>query len=199
MKKLILNFIVVCILFAICNICNGSLISVESYTDSNGFFRYTVNKGNEPFLFGGASNLCFQVQSYSASIIYDPFGWQSTMNASGLISWKFTNQIATTIDLPIQFSMQCDVIDFVNYDQMEQSANYPLGIIFGDVYNTNNTIFSPAGGTTFSSSVNVVGYERFEFVGPVIPEPSLYLVAIIGVVPFAVRLYIDKFRLFRLD
>ncbi len=185
MKKILQNVIFVCIFFAICNICNGGLISVESYTDSNGFFRYTVNKGDEPFLFGGGSNLCFQVQSYGASSIIDPSGWQSTMEASEIISWKFTNQNPTTIDSTIQFSVQSDITDFVNYNQMEPNVNYPLGIIFGDIYNTNKTLYSPNSGSStnyFTESINVAGYERFEFLGPVIPEPSLCFAGMIGIV-----------------
>lgn len=185
MKKILQNLVIACFLFTACNFCKGVLITVESYTDSNGFFRYTVNKGDEPFLFGGGSNLCFQVQSYNVITVNNPPGWQPAISASEIISWKFTNQNVTTIDSTIQFSVQSDINDFVNYNQMEPNINYPLGIIFGDVYNTNKTLYSPYGSSStnyFTTSINVAGYERFEFLGPAIPEPFLCFAGIIGII-----------------
>ncbi len=185
MKKILRNFMVFGILFVICNDCKSVLKTVGSYTDSNGFFRYTVSKGNEPFLFGGGSNLCFRVQSYGTLSAKTPAGWLPTIDSSGIVSWKFTNENVTTIDSPIQFSLQSDITDFVNYNQSESNADYPLGIIFGNIYNTNGTLYSPNASMStnyFATSINIAGYERFEFLGPVIPEPYFCFAGIIGIV-----------------
>jgi hypothetical protein len=177
------NLILYCILFAACNICRGALITVESYTDSNGFYRCTAKKGDEPFLLGGGTNLCFQVQSFNVVSINDPPGWQSTEGASGIISWNFTNENVITIDAPIQFSFQSHNTDFVYYTE------YPLGIIFGDIYNTNGTLYSPNSGpeaNNFFTSVNIAGYEQFGYVGPVIPEPMLFWIFLLLVLKIKV-------------
>jgi len=185
LKKYLLNIIF--LIWGSCNFCTAALILVESYTDSNGFFRYSVAKGNEPFLFGGGSNLCFQIQSYGALSANSPVGWKSTITDAGIVSWNFTNENATIISNPIQFSIQSDITDFVIYNLLEPNANYPSGIIFGDIYSTNGNLYSPNGSPSsnfFATSLNVAGYERFEYLGSVIPEPIFGIFGIIGFFSF---------------
>jgi len=166
----------VTLLLVMSGLCNGALTLVDSYTDNNGFYSYTVSSADAPFLFGGDSNLCFQIQSYAVNNIIDPPGWISTINPDEIVCWRVASNNVELIDDPLVFSLNSTMTDWTTYDEVTIDATYPKGIVVGDVYNTNGTLYNISRANISNglvSSVNIAGYERFSFIGPIIPEPAI--------------------------
>jgi|GEM_PF-591165 len=151
----------------------ASMLAVQSTTDSNGLFTYTVLRGPEPYVWGGSNatlSLAFPVlgmQSASASP-----GWSVTSTAAGVI-WSYTGAVTWLVDTaPAIFAVSSALVMPVAYDSLATTALYQQGTLLGDVFGTNQAPY-PRSVSGEVSSVNVTGYERFSFIGPALPEPFL--------------------------
>jgi len=159
------------ILFAAAANCFGSMVSVQSGTDSNGVYFYSVTSGDESLTFGGDGILALRVPSQAVQDIFSPAGWTSELS-DNVVIWSCTNNDACITDQPVVFSLKSYVTEGTNYSI--SSDNYPAGKVFGSVYNTNGTLYTPDIDTNdFIASMNIAGYESFDFIGPIIPEPTL--------------------------
>jgi len=169
----IITFILL-ILFAAAVIpdnCFGAMISVQSGTDSNGVYFYSIASGDESLTFGGDGILALRIPSQAVQDIFSPAGWTSELS-DNVVIWSCTNNDACIIDQPIVFSLKSSVTEWVNYST--NSDNYPAGKVLGSVYNTNGTLYITDIDTNdFIMSINIAGYESFDFIGPIIPEPTL--------------------------
>ena len=167
------------VLFAVTVIhenCFGTMISVQSGTDSNGVYFYSITSGDEQLTFGGDGILALRIPSKSVQDVFSPAGWTSELSDSVVI-WSCTNNDACITDQPIVFSLKSSVAEWTNYST--NSDNYPAGKVFGSVYYTNGTLFTTDIDTNdFIMSINIAGYESFDFIGPIIPEPTLLFLLI---------------------
>ncbi|MCK5851850.1 hypothetical protein KAH27_02365 [bacterium] len=151
--------------------CFAAMISVQSSTDSNGVYFYSVTSGDEPLTFGGNEILGLRIPSQAVQDIFSPEGWTSELS-DNVVIWNCTNSDAYITDQPIVFSLTSSITEGTNYSM--SSDNYPAGKVLGSVYNTNGTLYTPGIDTNdFIMSMNIAGYESFNFIGPIIPEPTL--------------------------
>ena len=169
----IFKFAILLAVTVINNNCFGTMISVQSSTDSNGVYSYSVSLGNEPLTFGGEGSLSMQIPSQYVQDIVSPDGWISELSEDGVM-WSCTNNDARITSQPIVFSLKSSIAGWTNY--ITSSDDYPAGKVIGSVYNTNGTLYTTGIYTNdFIMSMNIVGYESFSFIGPIIPEPTLLL------------------------
>ena len=152
----------------------AGMTTVQSSTDSNGFYSYTLTCGDEPYWFGGDSNvLGISVLSRAIVAIFDPPGWSSSTDTQSRITWRRSDGTAWLCGTnAVTFSLTSSIKDPVLYDEPIDSTAYPRGTVVGEVYGTNGILFN-APSTNGTASANVVGYETFPFVGPAVPEPCL--------------------------
>lgn len=171
MKTLIIFLTMFVIVFS--NISAGSLVSVISSNNGSGLFTYKISADDEPYFFGGNTNLLkIVIPSEAVISTIDPPGWLSEVGANDTVTWKCTNSTLWYVDNTTrEFSLQSSYSLVTNYTGID------MGFAQGEIYNTNYSLYSE-GTTNGISSVNVVGYEQFEFEGPMIPEPC-YLLFII--------------------
>ena len=161
------------ILFAATVNCFSAMISVQSSTDSNGVYFYSVTSGDESLTFGGDGILALRIPSQAVQDIFSPAGWTSELS-DNVVIWSCTNNDACITAHPIVFSLKSSIAEGINYSI--GSDNYPAGKVFGSVYNTNGTLYTTDIDTNdFIMSMNIAGYESFDFIGPIIPEPTLLL------------------------
>jgi hypothetical protein len=160
---------------------HAALLSVQSATDSNGLFTYTVQRGNEPYLWGGSEQLPSVVlPALGVLSVTTPPGWSAITTGATAITWSYTGTGTWFLDsTPIVFTLQSAYPLPVAYDSLASTALYQQGTVFGDVYTTNLALYTGAASNE-TTSVNVVGYERFAFVGPALPEPLTAWVLVVG-------------------
>jgi len=152
--------------------CFGAMTSVQSGTDSNGVYFYSVTSGDELLTFGGKGILAVRIPSKEILEIFSTEGWTSTVSEDVAI-WFCTNDNARITEQPVVFSLRSAVDAWTTYDKA--SEIYPAGNIFGSVYLTNGNLYTTDFGTNgMITSENIAGYESFGFIGPIVPEPELY-------------------------
>ena len=155
--------------------CNGSMLSVLSSTDSNGVYSYNISVGDESLTFGGSGMLSLQIPSIDIQEIFSPPGWTSAVS-DNIAIWVCTNDNAYITTQTATFSLRSSIAVWTNYST--SSAGYPAGKIIGSVYYTNGILYTIDSGTNdYIMSENIAGYESFDFVGPIIPEPMLFWLA----------------------
>ncbi len=167
---------------------SAALLSVASATDSNGLFTYTVQRGGEPYLWGGSEQLpSITLPALGVQSATTPPGWTAVTTGATAITWSYAGTGTWCIDAPpIVFSLLSGYYEPVAYDSLSSTDVYQQGTVFGDVYTTNLTPYTGAASNEVTS-VNVVGYERFAFVGPALPEPLTLGVLAVGVACLARR------------
>jgi len=156
------------------NISVGSLVSVISSNNGSGLFTYKISANEEPYFFGGDTNLLkIVIPSEGVISTFDPPGWTSVIDINDTVIWKCTNSALWYVDNSAhEFSLQSSFLLVTNY------IGTDMGFVQGEIYNTNYSLYNSAP-TNATASINTVGYERFEFEGPMIPEPCFYLLFII--------------------
>jgi len=163
--------------------CFGAMTSVQSGTDSNGFYFYSVAIGDESLTFGGKGILAVRIPSKEILEIFSTEGWTSAVSENVAL-WFCTNDNAGITDQPVTFSLRSAVDGWTTYDKT--SETYPAGNVFGSVYYTNGNLYTTDSGTNgMISSENIAGYESFGFIGPVVPEPMFIWLAFL--LPIAFR------------
>jgi len=151
--------------------CFGAMTSVQSGTDSNGVYFYSVTSGDESLTFGGQGILAVRIPSKEILETFSTEGWTSAVSENVAL-WFCTNDNARIADQPTTFSLRSAVSDWTTYDVT--SDTYPAGYVFGSVYYTNGNLYTTDSGTNgMVASENIAGYESFGFIGPVVPEPML--------------------------
>jgi len=148
----------------------AAMISVDSSHDGGGLFSYVVTRGADPYLFGGmSSSLFIRVPSYGIVDTFDPPGWQSITTDAHTVTWQYLGTWVLDSEV-VTCQLQSVSSSAMTYDELDPAATYPQGYVMGDVYTTNHELYTSSGGGDVTS-INVVGYERFPFTGPLIPEP----------------------------
>jgi len=160
----------------------AAMINVQSGTDGTGLYFYTLSCGDEPYWFGGDSNiLAVSVASLAILGISTPPGWSSSTDIQNRITWRRTDGAPWLCGTnAVTFSLTSAIHTACWYTGPLDSAEFPCGTVVGEVYGTNGILFR-ASSTNGTASANVVGYETFISVGPV-PEP--YLLAALCVLLF---------------
>jgi len=168
-------------------ICLASLISIQSNTGSNGVFSYNVSAGNESLTFGGDNMLVTKIPSKGILELDSPAGWTSEVESLETAMWFCTNEVCVLSDNPVNFTINSSIAAWTNYSS--ESELYPAGMVIGEVYETNGTRYSNNSGTNnVIMSENIVGYEKFSFIGPVVPEPFPALIfSLFGLILFYFR------------
>jgi hypothetical protein len=181
MKKAFFHVMMLTALLACARASNAALLSVQSATDSNGLFTYTVQRGNEPYLWGGSEHLpSLTLPALGVLSVTTPPGWTAMATGATAITWSHTGTGTWFLDsTPIVFTLQSAFTLPVAYDSLTSTALYQQGTVFGDVYTTNLALYTGAASNE-TTSVNVVGYERFAFMGPALPEPLTACVLVVG-------------------
>ena len=168
MKQLLIFLTI--FIFGFSQVSSGGLVSITSTNDGSGLFTYKVSAGADPYFFGGNTNI-FKVIIPSAGVIstFDPSDWVSTIDSDDVVTWSYTNSYIGYIDNTlIEFSLQSSFPLVTNYTGID------MGFVQGEIYNTNRTLYSPASPSP-TISINIVGYEHFEFEGPAVPEPCFLI------------------------
>ncbi len=162
-KIFALAFVICCV-----NFLFGNLVSVISSNDGNGLFTYTVSSADEPYYFGGDTNL-LKIIIPSAAVVStsNPPGWYSTIDIHNTVTWRCTNSFLWYIDgASRKFSLLSSFPETCVY-----TGSF-AGLVQGEIYNTNYSLYV-SGATNAVVSQNVVGYEHFDFEGPAVPESGL--------------------------
>jgi hypothetical protein len=130
--------------------------AVGSTNDGDGWYSYTFERGNEPYVWGiDPQNGAIQMQSYGVLEILDPPGWKHTLSDTGLIQWRTTEEIIF-LDAPVVLRLRSCLTESVNYHGL--GPGYILGAVFAL---PERTLY--LGG----------GYQAFDFVGPALPQLSV--------------------------
>jgi len=73
-----------------------NLVSVVSSNNGNGLFTHTINAADEPYFFGGNTNLLKTVIPFVPVIsTVDPPGWVSKASGNDTVVWPCTNSAST--------------------------------------------------------------------------------------------------------
>jgi len=190
MKKLFIIFTTIFLFSSM--LTRANLISVISSHDGTGMFTYSVSSSSSPFYFGGDSNM-LKVVIPSAGVMetYSPDGWYSTVDASNIVTWLCTNSSSRYIDeSPLEFKIESIYKHSTNYSG-HAGTLWQKGYVAGEVYDTNYFLYSSVT-TNGVASINVVGYEKFEFTGPMIPEPALLIIYYLAFVIYYRRKFIPS-------
>ena len=155
---------------------NAAMLSVQSSTDSNGLYSYTVTRGLDSYLWGGGSNmLSIVIPTLGLVATYDPPGWVSASNLPDSVVWRYTGTDTWVVENgPVTFSLRSSYPEPALYDGTAGSGMYQRGMVLGEVYTTNRALYQSVSSNDVTS-VNVVGYERFALLGPAVPEPCALL------------------------
>jgi len=169
----------------LCCISNANLISLTNYHNGTEY-HYTFSSGNEPFYFGGDTNVfAIHIPSIAVTNVDCPEGW-FWYEESDIISLFSTNSSP--------FILNTGTWSFVIHSDYDVSATYgagspdfPPGAVQGEIYSTNGSLFTPEVASGNIASTNVVGYELFSFIGPV-PEPICLWFIVAGILTFSLRI-----------
>jgi len=169
----------------LCCITNANLISLTNYHNGTEY-HYTFSSGNEPYYFGGDTNVfAIHIPSMAVTNVDCPEGW-FWYEESDIVSLFSTNSS--------DFILNTETWSFVIHSDYNVAATYgngspsfPPGAVQGEIYLTNGSIFTPEVILGNIGSTNVVGYELFSFIGPV-PEPICLWFIIAGLLAFSRRI-----------
>jgi len=179
------HIFLIAVVVILCCITNANLISLTNYHNSNQF-HYTFTAGDESYYFGGDTNVfAIHIPSKAVTNVDCPEGW-FWYEESDIVSLFSTNSS--------RFILNTNTWSFVIHSGNNVAATYgigspdfPPGIVQGEVYNNNGTIFTPEVTLGNIGSTNVVGYELFSFIGPV-PEPICLWFIFAGLLAFSRRI-----------
>lgn len=153
---------------------HAAMMALDSATDGNGVFTYTLSRGADAYLFGGkAEVLSLLLPTHGLQEVTTPQGWCADTAMPNVVRWRWTNAGACVVAAePLTFAVRSMYVLSASYTDTAALAVYPMATVFGEVYRTNRTryIGCPAGGVV---PANVVGFERSGFTGPIVPEPML--------------------------
>lgn len=162
------------LLFVTTQASPGAITALDSSTDGNGRFIYTLRPQSTTKYIGGDSNLALQLQSYYVTSLSNPPGWTSTVDTRHRITWWPTNTSVSLIDSPLAFSIQSSISETTTYNRVDGDADYSQGTLAGYIYSTNGAYYHPDTGHNGMSNIfsaNIAAIERFTYVGPLVPEP----------------------------
>ncbi|MCX7002339.1 MAG: hypothetical protein NTV22_03590, partial [bacterium] len=139
-----------------------------------------VARNTDPFLLGGTPELLsFAVHAYHVIGVDSPPGWTASLLSTNTITWRCTNATAVIINTnALVFTVNSAMDAAIPYDDMADGALYPRGICAGEVFSTNATPVT-ALEEDYVGTVNLAGYERFAYLGPIVPEPASGLVLLV--------------------
>jgi hypothetical protein len=139
------------------------MLTVDSFTDESGFYSYTFTDGSSSELFWGLPadiGGSIGIQSYGLEWVVDPAGWESTVDALGMISWRYTDDTWHIRDTPVTFSYQSSISEYT----INPLGGHVVGFAYDADYNSQ-----------------AVGYGSFDLLAPV-PEPSVISLYALGIV-----------------
>jgi len=153
----------------------AALVGIATHTDSNGYFRYTLAGGDEAWRWGGAVNmLSVRLPALGILAVETTPGWTWDTNEADVICWRYAGTNALVLDdgsVALAYTSAYPAITL--YDELSLTGLFQRATIAGEVYDTNRVLYtSRAPDTNSVVSVNVAGYERVAFAGPMIPEPG---------------------------
>ena len=166
MKKKILYVVILTLIIQTSSFSNIStefenyLVHVDSFSDENGSFTYSLSEGTNPSYQINPYDFHIQVDTSIIENISSPLGWDVQVGAD-TISWSWTNSSPHEAlnSSPIDFSIQCLVSDSLNNSEGITTFGYP----------------GPG------------GYSKFEYLQPV-PEPStIVLTTLMGASLWLIR------------
>ena len=165
----------VCVLIGSAHV-NAAFVSVESASDGNGVFTYSVTKYSESYTLGGSDELfSFTLKAYQVIELFSPAGWTCTNTGNETYTWLCTNTEVSVIGTnALVFSLQSENELSYTFDQPEYISLYPQGTIAGEIY-MEGTIPYHYPTEDNIAAVNVAGMERFSYTGPILPEPTAAL------------------------
>ena len=160
--------------------CHGSLaaiVSVSSTNDGAGQYRYVIARGDESVFFGGMStSLTVIIPSHMIIGATASPGWQVTTNETSVTALYQGHFVIDDVSAATVTITSAGTVS-TPYNDESSTGMYQSGWVIGDVYTSNNTLYAPVASNAVSS-VNVVGYERFAFEGPLVPEPAIALIVL---------------------
>jgi len=158
----------------------AAMLAVTSVTNGAGLYQYHVVRNTDPFLLGGTPELLsFAVHAYHILNVDSPPGWTAALLSTNTVTWRCTNATADIINTnALVFTVNSAMDAAIPYDDMADGALYPRGICAGEVFSTNATPLT-ALQEDYVSTVNLAGYERFAYLGPIVPEPALAFAALL--------------------
>ena len=155
---------------------NAAYVSVESDTDNNGSFTYSVTKNPESYTLGGSDGLLsLTLKAYHVIDVTSPAGWTWTNTGAQTYTWICTNAALSIIgSTPLVFGLESASILSYTFNNPDYSSLYPQGTIAGEIYMDGSIPFMyPTEDNV--AAVNVAALERFTYTGPILPEPTLAL------------------------
>ncbi|GEM_PF-1417678 len=158
---------------------HAAMLAVTSVTNGAGLYQYHVARSSDPFLLGGTPELLsFVVRAYHVIGVDSPPGWTASLLTTNTITWRCTNTTTVIINTNALIFTVTSAMDAIPYDDLADDALYPRGICAGEVYSTNATPVT-ALQDDYVGTINLAGYERFAYLGPIVPEPACGLVLLI--------------------
>ena len=99
----------VCVLIGSAHV-NAAFVSVESASDGNGVFTYSVTKYSESYTLGGSDELfSFTLKAYQVIELFSPAGWTCTNTGNETYTWLCTNTAVSVIGTnALVFSLQSE-------------------------------------------------------------------------------------------
>ena len=140
------------LMLAVANTVPAIPCYVTSTNRGGGWFSYTFQRGDDPYVWGIGTNWeSIVLPSCAVLEVQDPPGWTHTLDSSGLITWTVTNGIVF-LDEPVTFAPRSCLTQSGTYTW--PNAGYILGFVYLLPDRTNP--IGPA-------------YQSFDFIGPVLP------------------------------
>jgi hypothetical protein len=142
---------------------HGELCFLQSTNHGGGWFSYTFQHGDDPYVWGLGTNFGFiELQCYGVLEVQDPPDWTHSVSASGRVTWMVTNGLVF-LDEPVTFSVRSCLTQSAIYGTTPPSGpNDPAAYLVSVAYTRPEhepTMFG--------------GIQYFEFVGPALPTLSI--------------------------
>lgn len=154
----------------------AGLAALQTFTDSNGYYQYTLSSGSASVRWGGVSNtLSVRIPAYAILAVLPTPGWHWHTNDGNAITWLYQGTNVLVLDsVSVMFAYTSQVYVTTPYDDVDPAALHPRATVAGEVYQTNGLRYRIAStDSNVVSSVNVAGYERLSMAGPLVPEGGI--------------------------
>jgi hypothetical protein len=111
----------------------GQYATVQSDTDGNGLYTYSLTAGTDPLTFIAGQDHILELTFYGMEQINDTPDWESSSPAADLICWTYTGADPLTLgDTPIVFSAQSSVNESHVWPVATGNPSAPYGLVAGE-------------------------------------------------------------------
>lgn len=143
----------------------GQYATVQSETDGNGLYTYTLTAGTDPLTFFAGQDDMLELTFYGMQDLYDTPGWESASLPDDVICWTYTGTDPLVLsETPIVFSAQSSITASQVWPVDLSNPSAPQAFVIGE-----------ADPEPYGLDV----FQPFSFVAPV-PEPSTIGLFVIG-------------------